>query len=146
MNYFLATQNDYVQYGILGFIIIILLKEIIPAILNMKSKQGNESSASKCKFSSEPCGLILADGEQADIKNWLKDLYEAHNVKDGDGVPVWYVKRSFMESVEEIAKHTKELAEQNKHNTEVIKKIQEDASEDRKMLTAVMQAVLNKMQ
>ncbi len=38
-----------------------------------------------------------------DIKNKLDDLHEWHNVRDNDGVPIWYVRRSLEEAINKLA-------------------------------------------
>lgn len=36
------------------------------------------------------------------IKDKVDDLYDWHNKTDGDGIPLWYVRRSLEESIREL--------------------------------------------
>ena len=36
------------------------------------------------------------------IKDKVDDLYEWHNKTDGDGIPLWYVRRSLEESIRDL--------------------------------------------
>jgi len=38
-----------------------------------------------------------------EIKDLTKDLFDMHNVKDRDGVPVWYVKQSLEKMMEKLS-------------------------------------------
>lgn len=44
------------------------------------------------------------DGDSADL---IKKLYEMHNVKDRDQVPVWYVKQSFVDAITKMSEEVK---------------------------------------
>lgn len=83
----------------------------------------------------EACFLAIENRCKA-IEKWiddsaraeLTDLHKWHNVVDDDGVKLWYVRKSFEESVRDVARNTGELtaatkaiAESNKQLVEAIK-------------------------
>ncbi len=41
--------------------------------------------------------------EWRELHDWTKDLYTWHNLRDADGVPVWYVSSRHAQSLETIA-------------------------------------------
>lgn len=40
--------------------------------------------------------------------SWVKQLYDLHNVKDADGVPVWYNRQSLVVAIESLAESAKQ--------------------------------------
>jgi len=68
------------------------------------------------------------------IGELVKDLWDWHNVKDQDGAPIWYVKRSLYEGIKELAdtmqrdaiilvEHSKELSKLNEGRVDELKEI-----------------------
>lgn len=50
-------------------------------------------------------------GGPSSIAKQVDDLWTWHNVRDGDGVPVWYVRRSLEESIAKLADSIEKLVE-----------------------------------
>ena len=96
------VEGKFIELGVAAIIVIMILREVMP-FLTKSNRDGNGGS------------VLLADhieDMRTDIKSlsslWTKDmkqtiiriddmtenLHTMHNVKDGDGVPVWYVKKS----------------------------------------------------
>ena len=46
--------------------------------------------------------LVELNDTSADTKRKTQELYDMHNVKDGDGTPIWYVPRSWADTQKEI--------------------------------------------
>ena len=40
--------------------------------------------------------------ENEEVREWIKELWEAHDRTDGDGIPLWYVPRSLVEMQKEV--------------------------------------------
>ncbi len=40
-----------------------------------------------------------------ELRDQLNDLHEWHNVRDNDGVPIWYVRRSLEEAINKLAEN-----------------------------------------
>ena len=45
------------------------------------------------------------------IANQLNDLHQWHNVKDEEGMPVWYVRRSLGDAIQALADNIKVMAD-----------------------------------
>ena len=53
-------------------------------------------------------GRLIEQNKQLDSRcsqnaRVLEELYKLHDVKDGDGVPIWYVKQSLESAIEKLA-------------------------------------------
>ncbi len=64
------------------------------------------------------CGLTDRQSEQ------LKLLYDQHNVKDSDGMPLWYVPRSWAETQKEIVSELRSLAETQHKTLDIIERLE----------------------
>ncbi len=51
---------------------------------------------------------------------WLYTLYQQHSKVDGDGIPLWYVPRSFIETQKEIASILLNISSQMDKSTYVL--------------------------
>ena len=51
---------------------------------------------------------------------WTSELYRLHNKTDGDGVPLWYVPRSFIETQKEIVTILLSISSQMDKSTYVL--------------------------
>ena len=45
------------------------------------------------------------------IANQLNDLHQWHNVKDEEGMPVWYVRRSLGDAIQSLSENIKIVAD-----------------------------------
>jgi hypothetical protein len=52
-----------------------------------------------------------------DQDNMLQDLYNWHNKTDSDGIPLWYVPRSFIESQKEIVDVLSDISKHQEKTT-----------------------------
>lgn len=46
--------------------------------------------------------LTALEGKTADVERKIKDLWDWHSVRDQDGIPVWYHRRSTEESIHKL--------------------------------------------
>lgn len=51
---------------------------------------------------------------------WVQELYRQHNKVDGDGIPLWYVPRSFIETQKEIVTILLNISSQMDRSTYVL--------------------------
>ena len=67
------------QFGILGLALILakIIDKLIDFVVKPKSKLTEEE------------------------RRWLKTLYDAHSIKDSNGVPLWYMPRGVLEKITE---------------------------------------------
>ena len=56
------------------------------------------------------------------IEHQVDDLFNWHNQRDQDGIPLWYVKRSFEESIKEMAEA---MREQIKVQTQIARRMED---------------------
>lgn len=59
----------------------------------------------------------------------LVELHSWHNVKDADGVPIWYVRKSLEEIVKQNAEAVSLLSQQSIIQTQVLKELAEGQKE-----------------
>lgn len=73
-------MEHYTQLGVGGVFVIVVLEKVFTFLKGFKNKKGD------C----EECQRILME------------LFKMHNVKDEDGVPVWYLRRSLESAIEKL--------------------------------------------
>jgi prefoldin subunit 5 len=93
--------------GVFGFLFLlaiawIVYREKFFGASGEKTKERDESEK-KIKDAIKESIKDL-DARFLDFEKKLEDLWTWHNVRDQDGVPVWYVKRSFEESLDLMEK------------------------------------------
>lgn len=59
----------------------------------------------------EMCDKIVTT--QTAISSSLKDLYDMHNIRDNDGTPIWYRKKSHDDALDETIKNLATVIDQN---------------------------------
>lgn len=62
----------------------------------------------------------------------VKDLWDWHSVKDADGLPIWYVKRSLEDRIQTLSDNMKADAERLAQYSQDISKLNEDRIEELK--------------
>jgi len=62
----------------------------------------------------------------------VKDLWDWHSVKDADGVPIWYVKRSLEDRIQILSDNMKADAERLAQYSQDISKLNEDRIDELK--------------
>lgn len=53
-------------------------------------------------------------------------LWDLHNQKDSDGIPVWYVPRSWLTSQHEIAARLQQVADVQRRTLELLERMERD--------------------
>jgi len=97
-----------------------LIKKIIPTKNTLSEKEFN-----KIKDIYVLVETIIKKNED-DSENieeqheWLRELYRQHNKVDGDGIPLWYVPRSFIETQKEIVTILLNISSQMDKSTYVL--------------------------
>jgi len=51
---------------------------------------------------------------------WVRELYRQHNKVDGDGIPLWYIPRSFIETQKEVVSILLNISSQMDKSTYVL--------------------------
>lgn len=64
------------------------------------------------------CGLTESQAEQ------LRMLHELHNIKDTDGVPLWYVPRSWADTQKEIVNELRSITETQYKTLSLIERLE----------------------
>ena len=118
--------NLIMQCGVGGILAYLIIKEVLSFLkcINIKRKESNGGEKGHPK--SEPFEICY------ECRDYLKQLYDMHNVKDSDGVYAWYVRRSLQEAIislsDNIAAQTDIFRELVFHLKEETKKIDDLAS------------------
>jgi hypothetical protein len=93
--------------GIFGFLFLLASAWIVYRekffVSSTDKSKSDEESEKKIKDAIKESIKDL-DARFLDFEKKLEDLWTWHNVRDQDGVPVWYVKRSFEESLDLMEK------------------------------------------
>jgi len=74
------------------------LKPVLERVLGVKA---GPQPCTKCDAVAEQ--VAMARKEMAMVKDQIKDLYVWHNVRNQDGVPVWYVPSSLEKAIQMLA-------------------------------------------
>jgi len=99
-------MNDlFMQLGVAGILILLFLKEMFAYLKTRDAKKNALIASPKSDYDQ---GHIIETID--DNVKWLRNI---HNVKDKDGVPIWY----FRSSLEELLKI---LADNSKTQTELL--------------------------
>ena len=104
-------------------IVVAVLQGIFKFAEHVIAKYGNKSEGVTNKEILEklrdlPVGLSDRQTEQ------LKVLYDLHNVKDADGMPVWYQPRSLAETQKEIVSELRSIAETQYKTLDIIERLE----------------------
>jgi hypothetical protein len=84
--------------GVMSLVLITVLKEGLTFFRGREPGSAPKEAADKSSM-------------QADkMADQVDDLHKLHDVKDADGVPVWYVRRSLEEAVKSLADATNNMA------------------------------------
>lgn len=102
--------------GVGGFFLFLALKMFF-----------NYLNDKKISIGSENISLSDIKDKLETLMKLSEDSFRLHNVKDGDGVPVWYVRRSMETQIKELAKIIERLA----ISIEVQTKVLESKSKDK---------------
>ena len=87
-------EDQLLSLGVGGLLVVIVLREVFSFLKDRKPDGANDTAAERIEKT-----LKLA----YEIKEMSSDLWEVHNVRDQDGVPVWYIRRGLEESIEKLA-------------------------------------------
>ena len=68
-------------------------------------------------------------GKNGEILERVRRLDELHAPKDSNGIPLWYMPRSWGEVQKEMAKLLASVAENQRRTTEIIERIDERIKE-----------------
>nr|BDD46249.1 hypothetical protein 81 [bacterium] len=128
--------------GVFGFLFLLSLAYIWwtgrgKAKDDDSSKKEVTELLSKCKEVVTKVGELKSElekfeKEQGEIKGLLDDLWEWHSIKDADGVPIWYVRRSLEESIQSLSNTIKADADRLAQYSKDISKLNEDRVEELK--------------
>lgn len=85
-------MNDVAGLSAGGIFAVLVIREVFNFI-KWQRKSSTKSSVETPEM----------DKVSFEIRDLCRDLHEMHDVKDGDGSYIWYVKRSLGESIEKLA-------------------------------------------
>lgn len=92
-----------------GLFIVVVLKIVFDFVQGYyNKKKPNGDCAATDRTLSQLAQSIEEKFEEIDRVHkkhtkWLENLYDMHNVRDADGVPLWYVRRSLEEVIGKLA-------------------------------------------
>lgn len=94
------------QLGVGGILAILMVREVLNFL---KSKQPTQNGETQRLF-------VKLD----QVTRHVADLHKWHDKTDEDGVPVWYIRRSFEDAVEKLADAVTQLAASSSVQTKVL--------------------------
>lgn len=104
------------QLGLAGIIIVFFLKEMF-AYLRARDEERQSTSAPSNGITLR-MNDILAICRKLDSQ--IRDLYNWHNVKDRDNVPVWYVRETLENNVKDLTAAIEAMAKAAKEQSETL--------------------------
>jgi methyl-accepting chemotaxis protein len=114
--------DKFINLGPWALLAVLLINKIIEAI--NKRKEDNDVmkmlSENKNFYSDKIKDLNEVVNETYDKIN---SLYEWHNKDDSEGVKIWYVKRSFKDSIDSLIETVKKQSEIIVHLNEIIERM-----------------------
>lgn len=87
--------SNYSGWSLLILTLYIVVKESFGLINFIVRNKGKEEEKKK--------DFSIPEEEWKTIVKQTNELHEWHNVKDEDGVPVWYVRRSLEKAIEKLS-------------------------------------------
>jgi len=103
--------NTILQLGIGASVAYIVLRLVLDFLTPLLQKfAGVKESSPKGTFAlCEEVSRQLAEAraEMSSVKSQIKDLYVWHNVRNQDGIPIWYVPSSLEKAIEALAENVK---------------------------------------
>jgi hypothetical protein len=113
----ITPANAGTSYAIIAILLTVLAQIVMQILSTFKSKETTSNNG----LASEQNVMLK------DLHKWVGKLYEWHDVKDEDGLPVWYVNRTLRKTVEETSETMsdikdilKDLKDTVSNNTKVI--------------------------
>ncbi len=93
-------DDPLVQLGVGGLLAFLIIKEVLGFLNKFLDKRKNgRSSEALVKLVCNPTPEILNMVKQVD------ELLRLHDVKDVDGVPIWYVRHSLEKAIAKLSEH-----------------------------------------
>jgi hypothetical protein len=80
-------MDDLTQLGIGGLTAVLVIREVLTFLRDRRNSQGNDDN----------------DANLSTLCQQVGELHQWHSVTDGNGVKVWYVRRSLEEAIRELA-------------------------------------------
>lgn len=99
--------DSLLEYGGAGALLYLLLKLILDFL--SKTKKENPPEEAQAPVSLDVDSLLAIKENSYRILECVKKIYEMHDIKDEDGVYVWYVKASLGRSVHKLGSAAEEL-------------------------------------
>lgn len=101
INWIELTKNVYVLVGVLASVLV--FREIFKLIRPILERKLNGGKTPPIEL---PCvkegRCVPADVAVRKMAEQVKDLHDWHSVTDEEGVKIWYVRRSFYETLERL--------------------------------------------
>jgi len=113
-----------------------LIKKALPKKNSLSSTEFNKIKDTHALVET----LIKKNDEDSDHyeeqHEWLRELYRQHNKVDSDGIPLWYVPRSFIETQKEIVSILLNISSQMDKSTYVLDSLLKRIEEMEKQVRA----------
>lgn len=98
----------FTQLGVGGIFALLIIREVLGFLSKRKERgngngDGNGKSTMSATMQSDLFQLLR------EINEGTKTLVRLHDVKDEDGVPVWYVRKSLERQIEQLVKGVDQL-------------------------------------
>jgi len=92
--------NDTItQLGVGGIFAILVIQQV----LTFMGKRKNGAAPARFTIFDSPEDRKRVVGTMVKCAEQVNKLYDQHQVKDSDGVPVWYVRRSLEDAVKSLS-------------------------------------------
>jgi len=118
----LAVPGSGLEYmtnvGVVGILVLMILDRVF-AFVRTRSPDRHDRL--------ERIGVLVAQAKDHDdaVASKITDLWDWHNLRDEDGVPVWYVRKSLEEAIRMQAESMSKLAENIGEQTRALERLVE---------------------
>ena len=97
------TDVPYGEIGVAGILIVLVLKMVFDFV----GPIGKRKSAACTKADDMIADLVVTvhsmKGQIIRTRDQIQDLHEWHNKDDGEGVKIWYVRRSLEDAITKLS-------------------------------------------
>ena len=100
----LGFDNLLLQLGVGGIFAILIIRMVFD-FLNRKNGSGNTKVFDK--------RMTKVETDVDEIKDCVHKIHDMHDVKNADGVPVWYIPQSLVQTQKEVQETNLKIQETN---------------------------------
>ena len=100
---------SFLEYGVAGALTLALLKIVFDFLKPILMAKREKPEAAEAPESLDVATLQTIKENSYKILEVVNKIYEMHDIKDEDGVYIWYVKKSVADSIHKLGEAADQL-------------------------------------